>query len=210
MLVLIVTGGIGSGKSEVCRILHDMGLDCQYDADRRVKALYTDRPGLLDNIENALNCRLRDEDGSFIPSRLAEIIFSDKNALEVVESLVFPALMEDFKDYCRNNSDKEVVVFESATVLEKPQFEGFGDITVLVDAPFDIRLGRACIRDGSDKEAVLARMNNQKLMNALSYGHHDPRIDAVIVNDGTFEELKARTMSVITDLLDDKILIRTY
>lgn len=206
MVVLVVTGGIGSGKSEVCRILEQIGLDCQYNADMKVKALYTGCSGLLESIEKGLGCSLRDEDGCFIPSRLAERIFSDKEALAFVESLVFPALIEDFEEHCRKNAGKEVVIFESATILEKPQFDGFGDITVLVDAPFDIRLERACRRDGADKDAVLARMSNQKLMNALSDGMSDPRIDAVIVNDGTFEELKNRTIEVVSGLLKDKDL----
>ena len=47
MKVLAVTGGIGSGKSEVCRILADKGLTLQYNADSRAKALYVERPGLL-------------------------------------------------------------------------------------------------------------------------------------------------------------------
>ena len=114
-------------------------------------------------------------------------------------------MIDDFEEHCRKNAGKEVVIFESATILEKPQFDGFGDITILVDAPFDIRLERACRRDKADKDAVLARMSNQKLMNALSDGMKDPRIDAVIVNDGSFDELKNWTIEVVSGLLKDRI-----
>ena len=61
---------------------------------------------------------------------------------------------------------------------------------VLVDAPYDVRLERACARDGADRSAVEARMANQKLMNALSEGGHDSRIDAVIMNDSDMDELR--------------------
>ena len=61
MRVWIVTGGIGSGKTEVCRILHRLGYVCQYDSDSRVKALYDRYPVLVERIENRLGCRLRDE-----------------------------------------------------------------------------------------------------------------------------------------------------
>ena len=203
MIVLIVTGGIGSGKSEVCRILEQIGLDCQYNADMKVKALYTGCSGLLDKIENGLGCCLRDEDGCFIPSRLAERIFSDKDALAFVENLVFPALIDDFEEHCRKNAGKEVVIFESATILEKPQFEGFGDKVILVDAPLSLRMERACARDGVCRDAITARMSNQKLMNALSQGETDARIDAVIINDGAIDILEERIEKTMSDLFGD-------
>ena len=99
MRVWIVTGGIGSGKTEVCRILHRLGYVCQYDSDSRVKALYDRYPVLVERIENRLGCSLRDEKGCFVPSWLAGRIFSDRAALEMVESLVFPVLMQDFSEF---------------------------------------------------------------------------------------------------------------
>ena len=202
MMILVITGGIGSGKSEVCRVLARKGLTAQYNADSRVKELYTSVPGLLDSIEQKLGCRLRDESGQFVPQWLAQRIFSDRQALETVESLVFPALIEDFRAFARNTASR-IVVFESATILEKPQFDGFGDKIVLVDAPMQVRLERACSRDNADREAVKARMANQKLMNSLSEGAADVRIDAVIVNDGTIGILEERVEKTMSDLFGD-------
>ena len=76
MKTLVITGGIGSGKSEVCRILERYGVVARYDADARVKALYSAHPTLLDDIEKALECRLRNDDGCFVPSLLSARIFS--------------------------------------------------------------------------------------------------------------------------------------
>ena len=75
------------------------------------------------------------------------------------------------------------------------------DKVILVDAPFDVRLERACKRDGADRQKVLARMQNQKLMNDLSAGYEDPRIDLRILNDGTMEELVCRTRIAINSLI---------
>lgn len=202
MKVLVVTGGIGSGKSEVCRILADNGLTAQYNADSNVKELYSTVPGLLESIEQRLEFHLRDRSGQFVPQLLARRIFSDRNALEVVESLIFPALMEDFRAFAEK-SCSEIVVFESATILEKPQFDGFGDNVIVVDAPMHIRLQRACSRDGADVEAIKARMANQKLMNSISEGASDPRIDALIVNDATMDVLEDRIDKTMTDLFGD-------
>lgn len=203
MKVIVITGGIGSGKSEVCRILHEAGIKTQYNADRRVKELYVTHPTLLPAIEDALGCPLHDAEGRFIPSMLASRIFTDPEALGVVESLVFPALKEDFTIFAAEHYDERFVIFESATILEKPQFQGFGDVVILVDAPYDLRLSRACARDDARPEAVEARMANQKLMNALSAGETDPRIDAVIRNDSDLEKLIERTFETMTVLFGD-------
>ncbi len=199
-MVIVVTGGIGSGKSEVCRILKNMGYVHQYNADFRAKALYEEHPTLLGDIEESLGCTLRDEAGRFQPAALASVIFSEAAALEKVEAHLFPVLIDDFSSYAGTCGDG-VVVFESATVLEKPQFDGFGDKVILVDAPFEVRLVRACRRDGADRDKVLARMHNQKLMNAFSEGYYDSRIDYKILNDGTMEELVVRTKEAINSLI---------
>ena len=94
---------------------------------------------------------------------MAELIFRDKDSLQKVESLVFPALSEDFDKWMADQNDGLPVVFESATVLEKTYFDGFGDMNVLVNAPFDLRLSRAVERDG-DRNRVKSRMTLQNLM----------------------------------------------
>ena len=200
MKVLAVTGGIGSGKSEVCRILADKGLTLQYNADSRAKALYVERPGLLCRIEASLGCRLRDEEGNFIPSRLAAVIFTDDGALEKVEALLFPEMIRDFHKVMEAAAEDQIVVFESATFLEKKQFDGFADIVLLVDAPFEMRLERACRRDGASKEAIMARMKSQRLMNELSDGLDDPRISYRVLNVGTRQDLERNVMSVLAKL----------
>ena len=200
MKVLAVTGGIGSGKSEVCRILAENGLILQYNADSRAKALYLECPGLLDEIEKTLGCQFRDEDGTFVPSRLAAVIFSDGAALEKVEALLFPEMIRDFHRVMAEAAEDQIVVFESATFLEKKQFDGFADIVLLVDAPFEMRLERACRRDGASREAIMARMKSQKLMNELSEGHEDPRISYKVLNDGTTQELEQNVLSVLNQI----------
>ena len=201
MKVLVVTGGIGSGKSEVCRILRETGITAQYDADTRVKELYHRHPTLLSSIESVLGMKLRDDDGAFLPALMAERIFNDRSALQKVENLVFPALLEDFEEFKASHEGEEYVVFESATILEKDFFDGFGDFVILVNAPFDVRLERACLRDGADRDAVLRRMNNQRLMNLLSEGHKDPRVDFVIPNESSRKDLEHNIKVLLTENL---------
>lgn len=204
MRILVVTGGIGSGKSEVCRILSELGYVFQYNADSRVKELYDSVPGLVPRIESALGIHLRDKEGRFVPKLLAERIFNDRQELETVEAIVFPELKKDFEQFASEAGEEDVVIFESATVMEKRQFEGFGDKVLLVDAPFDVRLERACKRDGIRKDAILMRADNQKLMNAVSEGYVDPRVDYVILNDGDYERLEQSVKSAMEVLFDKR------
>ena len=123
-----------------------------------------------------------------------------------MESLVFPALSEDFDKWMADQNDGLPVVFESATVLEKTYFDGFGDMNVLVNAPFDLRLSRAVERDG-DRNRVKSRMTLQNLMNRLSEGFVDERIDFVIDNSGTLDELKSRIHDFVSYISCNKNVI---
>ncbi|MBQ6689998.1 MAG: dephospho-CoA kinase [Bacteroidales bacterium] len=204
MIVLTVTGGIGSGKSEVCRIIHDAYGFPVYEADKKVKELYRKDISLLEGIENELKCSLRDEQGCFMPGSLAERIFGDHDAMNKVESLVFPALVEDFNSWKQDHADKDAVVFESATVLEKDFFNGFSDKVIIVDAPFDTRLKRACARDKASEQDILRRMMAQKLMNSVSEGYGDLGVDAVIRNEKDFASLESEVKAVINGILTSK------
>ena len=202
-MIVAVTGGIGSGKSAVCSILESEYGYPVYEADVKVKELYSSVPGLLDKIERALKADLRDAEGNFLPSALAAMVFTDSDALEIVESIVFPELVMDFRRWAHDKKS-EILVFESATILEKKQFDGFADLVVLVNAPVEVRLARACARDGKDKDSILARMKCQTLMNDLSEGKEDPRIDYVIDNSGDYLELGRNTASFVEKMLLNK------
>ncbi len=196
-MTIVVTGGIGSGKSAVCDILEKEYGFPVYKADDEVKKLYDRIPSLTEEIEERLGISLRDGNGRFIPSVLAQRIFDDRDALLTVESIVFPALMDDFGIWKKSHDDSSHVIFESATILEKPQFDGFGDLVLLVDAPVPVRLERAVSRDGGGEDIVRRRMDNQKLMNLLSDGGNDGRVDHVLTNAGSLDELGAKVTEFV-------------
>ena len=186
MKVVVVTGGIGSGKTSVCRLLAEKYGIPVYEADRRAKELYAESPSMLDRMESVLEVSLRDDSGEFVPARLADVIFNDADALGMVEDMLFPVMKEDFASWAKGY---ETVAFESATILEKPQFDSFGDIVLLVDAPVPLRLARAMERDCVDEAEVISRMEAQPLMNFLSEGGRISRVDHVLMNDSSLEKL---------------------
>ena len=183
MKTILVTGGIGSGKSAVCRHLVSRGFPV-YDSDDRAKRLYDEVPGLPARVDAALGGGLLDADGRLDRRALAAAVFSDPAALRTLESIVHPEVLEDFLRW-RDAQDAGAVFMESAIAARLPLFKGVFDAVVLVEAPESVRLERACRRDGASPEAVLERIRAQRF--------DDIAPDAVIVNDGTEEELLART-----------------
>ena len=164
MMVVVITGGIGSGKSLVCRILNEEFGWPVYNADSRVKQLYD--------------------------SKLAQRIFSDNEALLQVESLVFPCLTLDFNEWKQMNSQSEYQVLESATILEKPQLRTMGDIFLLINAPINVRANRVMTRDGMSADKVTARLASQPLMNLYSEIGNVTGVDYSICNDSSVEDLR--------------------
>lgn len=189
MKVIAISGGIGSGKSTVCRLL-EASYGCPvYEADMRVKQLYAENPSILKEIGRMLADDFRDTDGIFVPSKLAARIFVEPDALKAVEGIVFPALRDDFVRWKEMQQGKEYVVLESATILEKPELHDLYDYMVVVDAPLSVRVERAMRRDGTTYDAVKDRVSNQRLMNEISEGYVPSDVDYVIANSGTEVEL---------------------
>ena len=191
IVTVLVTGGIGSGKSEVCRRLASHGIPV-YDSDSRTKSLYDSVPGLASRVNDAVGGGVLGPDGHLDRKALASVIFNDKGKLEALESVVHPAVLDDFFKW-RDAIGKGIVVMESAIAMDKPVFDGVFDCTVLVDAPAEIRADRACSRDSASRQAVMARILNQK--------QNISHADIVIVNDGTLEELHGRTDKALEKLV---------
>ena len=198
MKTVILTGGMGSGKSAVCALLKARGVPV-YDSDSRTKMLYDRDPALVGLLETALGVELRTAEGRLDRAKLAALIFSDPARKAVVEAVVHPAVLQDFRRWKRWQRPKgwtygpvPFVVLESAIILSCPVFDGVGDRTVLVDAPEEVRLARAVVRDGSDQESALRRIRSQQFDLA--------RVDAILRNDASLEALAAETDRVFLNL----------
>lgn len=205
MRTVAVTGGIGSGKSAVCGFLAGRGIPV-YDSDSATKNLYMKDDSLLDAIEEAFGCGIRQADGTFDKTKLASLAFSSKENLRTLESIVHPAVLWDFKRWNAMQSSRfdgnchseifwghePFCVMESAIILGKPEFLSVVDKVVFVDAMLSKRLERACARDHAPAERILQRIAAQSF--DLS------KVDAFIRNDGTLEQLKAETEKVFSGL----------
>ena len=189
MRSILVTGGIGSGKSAVCALLRERGIPV-YNCDLRTKELYARRPTLVPKLEKALGAALRQADGTLDKVRLASLIFSDSQARETLEGIVYPLVLQDYRRWL-SRQKAPFVVIESALILSKPLFDGIYDAAVLVEAPEDVRWQRVMHRENATREDFLRRMQAQAF--PLD------KVDAVLTNDGTKEELSAAVEHLFFD-----------
>ena len=173
MKTFLVTGPIGSGKSEVCRYLASKGYPV-YDCDSRTKGLYESVPGLKSRIETALGI-----DWSEIG-----IIFSDSRRREMLERIVFPLVADDIRAW-KSGLDSRLAFIESAIATEKREFDGLYDGVLLVTADYGLRRGR------NPKAAQRDSLQTFDLSGA----------DWVLENDSTIEELHLKTDDILCRLI---------
>lgn len=168
-----ITGGIGSGKSTVCRLFAQRGV-AVYDSDSAARRLMEEDEVL----RAALALRFGEEtyrDGHLDRARLAGIVFADPRALADLNALVHPVVMGDFERWAERQ-EGDYVILESAILFEAG-LEGFVDRTVAVLAPLPVRIERTCRRDGCDAESVRRRIAAQTDDDTLR-----ERADYAIVN----------------------------
>ncbi|MDO5321833.1 MAG: dephospho-CoA kinase [Bacteroidia bacterium] len=161
MTAWLVTGAIGSGKSEVCRYLASKGFPV-YDCDSRTKMLYDIVPGLKCRIEEALG----------VPFEELPVIFGDASKREKLESIVYPYVFEDIRAWM-GQLDGKLAFIESAIAMSKPLFDSIYDKVLLVRADYGSRLARN--PKVKDRDALQS--------------FDESRVDKIIDNNSSLEQL---------------------
>lgn len=173
MIKIAICGGIGSGKSSVCRMFAERGVAI-YDSDSRAKALMAESASLRD----ALISSFGEEcfcDGALNRSYLASKVFASQEQLALLNSIVHPAVKEDFQQWAEQQ-EGDYCILESAILFESG-FDELVDKSVAVLAPQPLRVERAMQRDGVSKEQVESRIKSQMSDDELL-----SRADFTIVN----------------------------
>jgi len=158
MKVIGITGGIGSGKTTVCRIFEQLGVPVYY-ADDRAKMLMNTSATLREGIITEFGSEAYTDQG-LNRAYLAGLVFSTPERLAKLNALVHPAVADDFDEWVEQHAKEPYVMKEAAILFESGAYQGV-DITVLVIAPEDIRIERVVGRDGVMPDDVRKRLANQ-------------------------------------------------
>ncbi|WP_343560150.1 dephospho-CoA kinase [Sphingobacterium sp.] len=170
-----ITGGIGSGKTFICRLFEALGIPV-YNADEEAKKLMNADIRIKEKLIAQFGTATY-KDGLLDRAFLASMVFSDKDKLELLNSIVHPIVIQEAKDWAERQTTRYSVK-EAALLFESGSYKEL-DYTILVTAPMDIRIQRVIKRDGATEQQVRERINKQ-----MSDEEKLQLADFVIVNDG--------------------------
>jgi dephospho-CoA kinase len=159
MLKIGITGGIGSGKTTVCKVFELLGVPVFYADDVAKSIMYTD-PVLKSEILKAFGENSYLKNGDLNRSYISSIVFNDKHELEKLNSLVHPAVFRAFDNWVLSQKEASYVIKEAALLYESDAYK-MCDKSILVISPIETRISRVKARDGISAEDIQLRMNRQ-------------------------------------------------
>lgn len=177
MLQVGITGGIGSGKTTICKIFEILNIPIYY-SDEEAKKLMVTNELLIQDLKDFLGPNAYTEDGQLNRAYIADIVFNDQSKLDRLNSIVHPAMYKDGQRWHQRQKDVPYTLKEAAILFES-KGHTLMDKTILVVAPKELRIQRVMARDKTTKEAVLARISKQ-----MPDEEKIPLADYIILNNG--------------------------
>ena len=165
-----IAGGIGSGKSYVCKLLAQRGIEV-YDCDAAAKRLIRTSPIIRQQLTELIGAETYLADGSLNKAVVARFLLESEANAKAIDAIVHPAV---FRDFAESGS----LWMESAIMFESGAYR-FVDRVVVVTAPEEVRIQRVMQRDGISREKVKEWLQRQWPQDEVRR-----RADYEIVNDG--------------------------
>lgn len=172
-----ITGGIGSGKSLICKIFMALGTPV-YDADSRAKWLQTHDLKLIGDIKRNFGADSYLEDNTINRTYLAEIVFKDQEKLALLNQLVHPQVAHDYQQWVNQHAAYHYVIKEAALLFESGSNKSLDKI-INVNAPVKTRMERVLLRDSFRSEAQVREIMARQLTDP----EREKRADFTIKND---------------------------
>lgn len=174
--VVGVTGGIGAGKSVVCKVFSCLGVPC-YNSDVEAKLLVNSDIELRNTIKKEFGDSAY-KDGQYQARYIAEIVFNDAEKMKVLNAIIHPAVKKHFLDW-KDRQASQLVLKETA-ILFQANLGSSVDYIVLVDAPEDLRVSRTLTRDSQrslgEVKAIIEKQGYKE--------EWKQKADFVVLNDG--------------------------
>jgi len=160
MLKVGITGGIGSGKTTICRIFETLGIPVFY-ADTVAKEIMVNDAILIKGVKDAFGEESYLPGGILNNRHIAGIVFNNADELAKLNALVHPAVFRAFDNWVTKlPKDVPYILKEAALLFESGSYK-MCDKNILVTAPLALKLARVTKRDGVTEDQVKARMDKQ-------------------------------------------------
>ena len=189
MYTVMVTGGLGSGKSTLCKFICEHGA-MSMNLDEIYRGLLESNENMIADLADRFGDDILDDSGMVIRSKLAEEAFSDERSTKDLNAITFPYIMAMTNDclldvHCVPCSSSKVLVVEVPLLTEVPEFAQLADEVIAVNVPSDVRLQRAVAR-GMNPADALRRLQVQP-----TDAERDAIADTICDNSGTEDDLRA-------------------
>lgn len=198
MLIVGLTGNIGSGKSSVARYFKELGARV-IDTDQVAREVVAPGTDVLSQIVQYFGTNILSPEGTLDRSHLAEIVFNDTDALKYLNSVVHPAirtvLLTAITDY-KNNPDTPLLIIEAPLLIETGLYKLMDEVW-LVTINRKTQIQRVMERDTATEEQVLSRIASQ-----MPQEDKIPFADRFIDNSGSPEDTLKQVRQIWSDVLD--------
>ncbi|MCX2575434.1 dephospho-CoA kinase [Pedobacter sandarakinus] len=172
-----ITGGIGSGKTTVCKVFQVLGIPVFY-ADTEAKLIMVRDDLLIDGIKSAFGKDSYLSDGRLNNKHIAKIVFNNEDELAKLNALVHPAVFRAYTTWEQQVDSKVPYTLKEAALLFESGSYKLCDTSILVKSPLALKLDRVMNRDGISAQDVAARMDKQ-----LSDDEKEKMADHLLLND---------------------------
>ena len=156
--IIGLTGGIGTGKTTVANYFASKGVPV-YIADEAAKAIMNTKE-VIQQVQALFAENVILENGQLNRNYIRELVFTDKDKLAQLNTIIHPKVTLDFENWLKQNKNASFVIKEVAILFETNR-QNYCDATILVTAPLDTRIQRVIERDKTPKEIILNIINNQ-------------------------------------------------
>ncbi|MFD2743992.1 MULTISPECIES: dephospho-CoA kinase [Sphingobacterium] len=190
-----ITGGIGAGKSIVCKLFQVLGIPV-YDADKEAKNIMVTDASVIGSLKAAFGDQVYKTSGELDRAYLSDRVFNDEEQLNLLNSIVHPAVIRAGELWAQAQTGPYSLK-EAALLFESGSYKKL-DFTIMVTANETIRIQRVMKRDNVTEEQVRARMEKQWPDTKKTI-----MADAIITNDGV-ESLIAQVMTLHERLINDE------
>ena len=179
MLRIGITGGIGSGKTTVCRLFELLGVPVFY-ADTEAKTILEADLDVKTAVINKFGSSVVDTAGSIDKKKLGALVFNNKDMLEQLNSIVHPAVARHFENWCMQHKSENYILQEAAILFESGANKQVDKIITVV-APMELKIKRVMQRDSVTPDQVEQRIKNQlsddeKVLRSQFVIHNDEQL----------------------------------
>lgn len=175
MIRIGITGGIGSGKTTICKIFEQLDVPV-YEADHWAKTITNTDTEIKKELFRQFGEDLFNENG-LDRNKLAEIIFNNSEALNKVNQIIHPKVIDHFNDWCKQYENKKYVIQEAAVLFESGFYKLFNKM-ITISAPVELRIERIRNRNNFTREKIMSIINNQ-----WTDEEREKVADYIIIND---------------------------